>query len=98
MLAEGSTVIGAFDKLPGMKEEIIDLKKDALILSFTDGLADLKNAQGDFFEDQKIEAFVKKHSNLSPVDFNDKLMSEIDIFKGEQEFSDDIAVLTCKIF
>ena len=97
-LQEGTTVIGAFDKLPGIKEEIIDLEKDALILSFTDGLADLTNEQGEYFEDQKIESFVKSHSKLSPVEFNNALMSEIDIFKGEQEYSDDIAVLTCKVF
>ena len=97
-LKEGTTVIGAFDKLPGIKEEIIQLEKDAMILSFTDGLADLTNEEGEYFEDQKIESFVKKHCKLAPVEFNNKLMAEIDIFKGEQEFSDDIAVLTSKIY
>ncbi len=97
-LEEGTTVIGAFDKLPEIKEEIISLEKDALILSFTDGLADLRNERGDFFEDKKIENFVLNNSKLAPVEFNEELMNEINIFKGDQEYSDDIAVLTCKVF
>ena len=97
-LEQGTTVIGAFDRLPEIKEEIVPLEKDALILSFTDGLADLRNAKGDFFEDKMIESFVINNSNLSPVDFNEELMNEINIFKGDQEYSDDIAVLTCKVF
>ncbi|NNF34937.1 MAG: SpoIIE family protein phosphatase [Saprospiraceae bacterium] len=97
-LEEGTTVIGAFEKLPVIKEEIVPIKKDALILSFTDGLADLRNEEGDFFEDKKIENFVLNNSNKTPVEFNEELMSEINIFKGDQEYSDDIAVLTCKVF
>lgn len=97
-LEEGTTIIGAFEKLPGIKEEIVPLHKDAMILSFTDGLADLRNSNGDFFEDKKIENFVINNSNKTPVEFNEELMSEINIFKGDQEYSDDIAVLTCKVF
>ena len=33
-----------------------------------------------------------------PETFNDKLIVDIDNFRGEQKFNDDIAVLTCKIF
>lgn len=97
-LEEGTTVIGAFEKLPEIKEEIISINKDALILSFTDGLADLRNENGEFFEDKKIENFVINNCNKTPVEFNEELMSEINIFKGDQEYSDDIAVLTCKVF
>ncbi len=97
-LTEGTTVIGAFEKLPEIKEEIITLENDATILCFTDGLADLRNKDGDFFEDDKIENFVMGHWKLSPVEFNEQLMNEINTFKGEQEYADDIAVLTCKVF
>ena len=97
-LEEGTTIIGAFEKLPEIKEEIINLEKNALILSFTDGLPDLRNKEGDFFEDDRIENFAESNCNLSPVDFNEKLMNEINTFKGEEEYNDDIAVLTCKVY
>ncbi len=96
-LSEGCTVIGAFEKLPEIKEETIYLKKDTTILSFTDGLADLKNKKGEFFEDDRIEGFLRKNSKHNVHDFNDKLLKEIDSFKGDTAYVDDIAIMTCKI-
>ncbi len=96
-LKEGCTVIGAFEKLPQIKEEKLKLSGETLILSFTDGLADLKNDKEEYFEDQRIEEFVQKNKGLSVEDFNKKLMTEIETFKGEREYPDDIAILTCKI-
>lgn len=97
-LNQGCTVIGAFEKLPEIQEETIILEKDALILSFTDGLIELQNDNMDYFGDEKVEDFVKTHGNDNPEEFNDKLKVEIDNFRGQQEFNDDIAILTCKIF
>jgi len=96
-LSEGCTVIGAFDKLPEIKEETIKIGKETTILSFTDGLADLKNKKGEFFEDDRIENFVLSNNQLSVHDFNGKLLKEIDSFKGDTEYVDDIAIMTCKI-
>lgn len=96
-LESGCTVIGAFDKLPEIKEETIQLEKDTTILSFTDGLADLRNKKGEFYEDDKIEAFVLKHASKDVDSFNEELLKEIDSFKGETTYVDDIAILTCKI-
>lgn len=97
-LNQGCTVIGAFDKLPEINEETIKLSKDALILSFTDGLIELQNDDLEYFGDDMVRNFVKIHGDDDPDTFNSKLQEEIDNFRGEQEFNDDIAILTCKIF
>ncbi len=97
-LNQGCTVIGAFDKLPEINEEKIELSNDALILSFTDGLIELQNDKMEYFGDEKVKTFVKQNGSDDPETFNTKLKAEIDEFRGEQEFNDDIAILTCKIF
>lgn len=97
-LDQGSTFIGAFEKLPEIKEEIINIEGETTILSFTDGLAELQDEEGHYFDDEKIETFVKANESDSPDDFNAKLLTEIDRFRGGIEYSDDIAILTCKIF
>ena len=96
-LDSGCTVIGAFEKLPEIKEETISLEADSLILSFTDGLADLRNQDGEFFEDEKIESFALEHASKDVESFNEELLKEIDGFKGNTMYVDDIAILTCKI-
>ena len=97
-LDKGCTVIGAFEKLPDIEETKIDLDHEALVLTFTDGLADLQNEEGAYFDEDKTEKFVKDNANLSVQDFNDRLLNEINTFRGEEDYSDDIAVLTCKIY
>ena len=97
-LDQGSTFIGAFEKLPEIKEEIINIDGETTILSFTDGLAELQAEDGRYFDDEKIEKFVSENESDSPDAFNDKLLAEIDRFRGGKEYSDDIAILTCKIF
>jgi len=74
------------------------LSKDALILSFTDGLVELQNDKMEYFGDEMVRNFVELNGTDDPETFNAKLIAEIDDFRGEQEFNDDIAILTCKIF
>jgi len=97
ILKSGTTVIGAFEKLPFIQEEEIKLSKDAMIFCFTDGLIDLQNESGNFFGEERISSFVKKNHKQKPENFNHDLMNEINTFKGMQEYVDDIALLTCKI-
>ena len=97
-LDKGCTVIGAFEKLPEIEETELKLDHEALILTFTDGLADLQNEKGDYFDDNKTENFVKTNASLSVNEFNDRLLNEINTFRGEEDYNDDIAVLTCKIY
>lgn len=97
-LDKGCTVIGAFEKLPEIEETKIELSDEALLLTFTDGLADLQNEEGGYFDELKTEAFVKENAKLRVKEFNNQLLNEINTFRGEVEYSDDIAVLTFKIY
>ena len=96
-LDKGCTVIGMFEKLPKIEEEIVPIGPGSLLLAYTDGLAELRNDKGDFFEETKIESFVKKHGKSYAGDFNTKLLETIESFKSEGDFPDDIAVITCSI-
>ncbi len=96
-LKTGSTVIGAFEKLPFIKEEKIKLRADALLLCFTDGLVDTQNDEGSYYDESKLREFILNNNKLSPKAFNEKLIAELDAFKENQEYVDDIAILTTTI-
>ncbi len=97
-LTKGSTIIGAFDTLPDIELGEINLEGESLILSFTDGLTDLKNNNGELFNEERIKNYLSKERDKSAEAFNNGLMEELDIFKGDSEYPDDIAILTCKIY
>ena len=96
-LDKGCTIIGAFEQLPYIEEGEIDVSPDSLIFTFTDGLVELKNDEDEYFGDEKITDFLNEHADLSVINFNEKLLEEIEQFKGSQPYTDDIAILSCKI-
>lgn len=97
-LDKGCTILGVFPTIPKIEMGEITLEEDAFLLLYTDGLTDLYNAQHEHFGDERLEAFVLQHHQADPATFNALLMNEIHQFKGEQDFPDDISVLTGRIF
>lgn len=97
-LNKGCTILGAFPDLNEVEIGTINIDKEALLLSYTDGLTDVRNNQGVFFDEDFLMEFVQQNEFNSASLFNEKLMTEINRFKENQGFPDDITVLSCKIF
>lgn len=97
-LKEGTTVLGALDELPFIEKGAVKIEGPALILLSTDGLSELRNEKDEFIDQEFGKGFILKYSGLSAVDFNNKLLSELDRFKGKAKFQDDFTVFTCKVF
>ncbi|MDA8692589.1 PP2C family protein-serine/threonine phosphatase [Saprospiraceae bacterium] len=96
-LETGSSVIGAFEKLPFIKEAKVKIDSDTFLFCFTDGLIDIKNENEEYYEDSMVIDFIKTNASLNAKEFNEKIIAEIDKFKGSKPYVDDIALLTTKI-
>lgn len=97
LLTKGCTILGSFTELPEVEVGQISLTHDATILTFTDGLTDIRNEKGDYFDEEQLQVFVQANSGLRAEGFNSSLMEEIEQFIGENTYPDDFTVLTCKI-
>lgn len=95
-LEKGCTILGCFTELPELEVGEVDLTPGAMILSYTDGLTDLKNDNGDFLNEQLLFDYSRTHYNLPAEEFNNQLMERMELFRGQQPFPDDVTVLTCK--
>lgn len=98
LLDKGCTILGSFQKLPEVEIGTFFIEKQAMILSFTDGLTDLINAKGEYLNEQMLYDFVKDQYKKSASDFNQLLMERLEKFKGHKTYPDDFTVLSCKIF
>ncbi len=98
LLNKGCTILGSFTELPAFEVGSLKVEEEAVILSFTDGLSDIRNKADEFLSDEIIYDFVQNHYLLSASAFNNKLLEVIEQFKGEETYPDDFTVLTCKIF
>ena len=97
-LDEGCTILGVFDKLPDIEVGEISIEENAMLVAYTDGLTDLTNENGDYFNVNMLEKFIDDNRDMEVEQLNEKLLKHIDKFKGEREYPDDVAVLTCKLY
>ncbi len=97
-LSEGCTILGAVENLDLIDVGEIDVgTEETLVVLFTDGLTDLMDGSGEYFDEQQINSFALQHRNETATNFNQKLLDKLEAFKGTQAYPDDIAVLTFKI-
>jgi two-component system response regulator len=77
----------------GVKE--IVMEKDDLLLAFTDGIADGKNADGVFFGHERLMA-VLYDCDTTPATLLNNIQTRLLQFVGTAEQFDDITLLAVK--
>jgi phosphoserine phosphatase RsbU/P len=98
LLKTGCSILGFFKSLPKLEVGEVTIDDEALLLIYTDGITDIRNAiEADFNEDLVIK-FAEDNKDLPARKFNEKLMRHIENFKGNEEYPDDITVLTARFF
>lgn len=97
-LDKGSTILGSFEKLPRVEVGKVSVYGNAMIHIYTDGLTDIRNAEGAYLGENFVYNFVKQNYLLSATEFNDLLVNELKSIIGEREYPDDFTALTCRIY
>ncbi|MBX9852512.1 MAG: PP2C family protein-serine/threonine phosphatase [Cytophagaceae bacterium] len=97
ILEKGTTVLGAFDKLPFIEEEVIKLDNSTLLFAYTDGLTETSNEKEEEFGLNGIQGFLEKRYSKDIKEIHSELHAKLVDFKGKKNFPDDITYLTCRI-
>jgi len=95
LLEEGTTVLGAFNDLPFLNVGIIEDLDKFLVCTFTDGLTEIRNNEGEEFGTHKLPEVVEQNLVTSPAQLNEAIIKSMKKFKGENSFVDDITLFTC---
>ncbi len=97
-LTNGCTILGGLPELPFLEIGGLCLVRNATLFAYTDGLTDTRNDAGEFFDENRLVAFLKDRYHLDARMLNTELLQHIEDFRQEQPLPDDITVLTCKLF
>lgn len=97
-LKKGTIMLGSYERLPKLEIGTVQIDKEALILSFTDGLTELRNESGVMLTEETLHDFMRKYWKLQSAEFNQELLKFINQFKGSASYLDDFTVLTCKLY
>jgi phosphoserine phosphatase RsbU/P len=95
-LTKGCTLLGISEYVPSVEVEILDLQNNFMLFAYTDGLTDTMNEEGEYLGEQTIIDIIAKNYNAEPSFINDAILHYAEEFKMENQFSDDIALLTIK--
>ncbi len=98
LLEKGCTILGMFADLPEFELGRVQLHDQALLVTYTDGLTDLQNPAGEYFDEDLLREFTAGHAGRSANQFNRALQEKLELFRSGGQFPDDFTVVTCKIF
>ncbi|MFP4465965.1 MAG: SpoIIE family protein phosphatase [Candidatus Goldiibacteriota bacterium] len=79
-----------------MVEESLKLRKDDMLLVYTDGITEAMNGQREQFGEKRFVAAVKKYGRFSSAEFIEKLDEEIKGFTKGYPQNDDITIVAIK--
>jgi sigma-B regulation protein RsbU (phosphoserine phosphatase) len=92
-LEEGCTILGMFEQLPSITEKNITIPKNALLICFTDGVTEQTDINDDEYSVKTLKNIILQNKYNAVTTVIDNIIINLNSFKSENEFDDDIALL-----
>lgn len=96
-LSKGCTLLGISEHLNQIEVENFNYTSEFTLMCYTDGLTDTFNSSNDNVSLEALQEIIAKNNNSKPEFLNDAILYYAEEFKEENEFPDDIAILTVKV-
>jgi serine phosphatase RsbU (regulator of sigma subunit) len=95
----GSTILGPFPETV-YENATLDLAKGDRLILYTDGIIETKSRMGEFFGDDRLEAFIKGHSVDSADALADNLIEHLSRWSGRSQaraLDDDLTLIVIDV-
>ena len=96
-LDKGGIILGVMKTFTPYLSESIQLKKDDLIILFTDGVTEAKNIEDEEFSDEKLESLSLEINSSNAEEIIAKIRDEVQSFAQGTTQSDDITLAVIKV-
>ncbi|MFA0963035.1 PP2C family protein-serine/threonine phosphatase [Roseivirga sp. BDSF3-8] len=96
-LRTGSTILGMIEPLPFLNVGKVEDISEFLLFSYTDGFTETFNEEQEQFGQERLHTLLQNtiFSDLNSLHL--ALLGELDSFKGERDYDDDITLLSCRV-
>lgn len=95
-LEKGGIILGVMQTLIPYVSEKIELKKNDMIVMFTDGVNEAMNKYGEEFSDEKLEELILKNNGKSAEEIHNIIKKSVSQFSHGAVQSDDITIMVLK--
>lgn len=96
LLEAGTTVLGAFEKLPFLEVGERENLENFTIHLYTDGLTEAINPEEEEYGEDRFRKFVDSHLCMNPVDFHREFFGQMQVFSQEVPLRDDLTLLSLR--
>jgi phosphoserine phosphatase RsbU/P len=96
-LEKGGIILGVMKTLRPYISETLELKKDDVIVMFTDGISEAKNINDEEFSDERLEKFVVGITEKPATEILSAIKDEVQKFTYGAVQSDDITLMIVKV-
>jgi len=96
-LGKGCTLLGITDTLANVNVEIFNYTSEFTLVCYTDGLTDTENEQHESLSVETIQELIRTNKQAKPSFINKAILFFAQEYKGQNDFPDDIALLTLKV-
>ena len=83
----------AYSMAEQWQQRVVQLAPGDVLLLYTDGITEAQNAQGDFFDEDRLREVVRANLGRSARDIQDGVIAQVDTFVGDTPQFDDITML-----
>lgn len=97
-LGKGSVGLGMLDEIPFIEPDEIEIAPRSTLVLYTDGVVELQNKEGEYFETNRLIKLIHSFYPLSMEDLNNLIFSKLDEFRGQEDLVDDTAIFSCRFF
>jgi len=66
------------------------------LVCYTDGVTELQNDRGVYFGIENLKEIIYENRDASPEEINLKIIMKLSGFASEDEYQDDVALLSCR--
>lgn len=94
-LPKGEPALGIM-KDTNYKERKLELKKNEMLLVYSDGVTEARNEKGEFYGEERLKEFTKNLNGLSAEETGKKLLEEIVGFSKNTSPNDDLSLIILK--
>ncbi|HXT15553.1 MAG TPA: GAF domain-containing SpoIIE family protein phosphatase [Gemmatimonadaceae bacterium] len=91
-LAASDPPIGMDERLPVTGERKWQSKRDLLVL-FTDGISDARNAAGERLGEEKVLDLIRQYRDYTPREIVDRVMASLDVHTRGAPVRDDLTIV-----
>jgi serine phosphatase RsbU (regulator of sigma subunit) len=87
-----------FEELPKVAMGEVILPKNSLVVCYTDGLIETENNLEDEFGMDRLEKVILENFGENISTLNRNIVADVNEYRGDMPFIDDLAILSCRFF